>query len=155
MTVTNNINQFKEGGFVVRVTSETSTMSYTTHLAYAQEMVRFALEAATHASSERLMATFILDQIDGRDAVIEAAMDQANPGYIDDLSHKIMLFALTLLFMRPELAQRIQSTLRQGGCSIVIQLHLNDVHVHLARNGLAFETAYILRDPSTETTKFH
>ncbi|VFR54315.1 hypothetical protein BRI6_4556 [plant metagenome] len=82
-------------------------------------------------------------------------MAAAYPEHAEDTAYKITLFGLGLLYMRPELASRLREALRQGNCSVDVQIHAQDVHVHLVAAPHDYETAYVLCDQSGVPAQVH
>lgn len=155
MRKVNNDRDPKRDGALIRIASEADEFSYIVCQADAERLIQYALLAAEQAASERLMVSFVRDQINGRDPVIEAAISKAHPGYLVDVNYKVTIFALALIFMRSDLSLRVQAVLTQRECAIVIQLNASDVHVRLEGNGFDYEVAYLLDDPNGEQPKLH
>lgn len=140
---------------IVRTSCERGTISAAVGLGNAAEVYGYAVVVARHATSERHLAAFICDQIDGRDTVVEAAIVAAHPDYAADVAFKISLFTLGLLVCKGVQGTRVEAALRKGDCVIDVRLSEVSISVRITGSVGEYLISYPLSDADGNAVKVH
>ncbi|MDY4316891.1 hypothetical protein SOW02_18410 [Pectobacterium actinidiae] len=140
---------------IVRTSCERGAISAAVGLGSAAEVYGYAVVVARHATSERHLAAFIRDQIDGRETAVEAAIAAAHPDYAMDVAFKITLFTLGLLVCKGDQGTRVEAALRKGDCVIDVRLSEASVSVRITGSGDEYLISYPLSDADGNAVKVH
>ena len=112
----------------------------------AAVVFQLASALATQASSERELAIFIRDQIDGRDTPLDSTLAETVPGYAEDIAGKVVVFMLGLLAKKEDLAERLEAALLMGGHALDIRLSAVRVNLQLASRTSWHEASFDMTD---------
>ncbi len=140
---------------IVRTSCERATISSAVDSSHAAEVYGYAVVVAKHVTSERQLAEFIRDQIDGRDTVAEAAIVAAHPDYATDVAFKITLFTLGLLVCKGDQGTRVEAALQEGDSVIDVRLSETSVSVRITGSASEYLVSYPLRDADGDAVKVH
>lgn len=135
-------------GTLVRTTCEHGSVGATIEVERAEDVAHYASLVAQGRSSERLLAEFVRDQVNGRIKDVESAIDAVHPGYMHDVALKISFFTLGLLMGRRELGEKVQAALRRGCGSIDVGLMQSYCSVRIIEQNKEFYAHFSLDDAS-------